>query len=145
MTSHATLSNDCWQAVHDAIANNCSIQNIHSAYNNKLAESVGYPIVVVMPPIIDRTDATINRMNMTAEINTAVAVYDKTAEKLKDTVDIVTQAIITHYKLGNFSGEGLKGLSMPSGSYDWMNDGNSPTKKIHVQTINVNLRFRGDI
>jgi hypothetical protein len=112
--------------------------HIHSAMNDTLISSEGYPQIIVYPPVIGRKGITIDDTQIDGSINIMIEIYHSYSEGLMRLTDDIEDKIWKAMECWN--GLGLYGLDMPNSSNDWWTEGN---KKIHRMTINCNFQFDG--
>ena len=85
MTSKNTLTTDSWDAIYTYLqtTNPISTNNIFSSINSKLVTEVGYPIVILSPPMAGFQKLSANGVYTESEINIMVQVYHKSAASVK--------------------------------------------------------------
>lgn len=116
-----------------------STDNIYSAMNDGIVKTIGYPIVVIEPPMVSNTKLMMNRDSIKERsVSFNIMVFANTSESVKTLADEIEASIDNGWR--NLSATGLKNMQFPEGDTDWYTDGN---KKVHVYNIPVQFRYVG--
>lgn len=111
---------------------------IYSAMNDTLISDVGYPLIIIFPPLPERVGVTLDNAETDGEINFLIEVYHTSSENAKILIDEVENQIWRAQEV--WTGLGLDNLNMPAGDNDWWTEGN---RKIHRIGINANFTYNG--
>ena len=141
MTSKNTLTTDSWDVIYTYLqtTNPISTNNIFSSINSKLVTEVGYPIVILSPPMAGFQKLSANGVYTESEINIMVQVYHKSAASVKALKDEVVAKLLAGRKV--LSGSGLKRMNMSGGDYDAWEEGK---KKIHRLSFDLTFTYIED-
>ena len=112
--------------------------NILGAYNDKITSDLGYPLVIIYPPVIGRSGITLQNAQQDNTVNFLIEIYHVASRNCKTLTDDVENQIWRAQEV--WSGIHLNGLDMPTGDYDIWNEGD---KKIHRMSLNTNFMFDG--
>jgi len=137
----ATIRNKSWLSLYNHLQTGTyeiSTDHIYSAMNDKLVRSVGYPFVIIEPPVITNTKSVINRVGIRERtVSFNIRIYHSAADTAKILADEVENKIDTGWK--RLASLGLNNLEFPEGDYDWFSDGDKGT--IHFYIIPVRFRY----
>jgi len=117
-----------------------STDNIFSAYNDQLISNVGFPLVIIYPPVISIKNIDMKGQIKRASIGFQIDIFHKTAKDLKTLTDEVIDKLNTGYivfatnKLRKIKdGEWFSSIDYDSWKYD--------TQNVHTYSIEVNYKY----
>jgi len=137
----ATFVQNTWDTVYNHLQTGTyalTTNNIYSAYNDKLATTVGYPLVIIQPPIISRQKITLDGELQEAMGNILIEVYHTSAQNVKVLFDELHQSLWTGRSV--FHAVNMYRVSIDTGDYDVYTEGR---KKKHVMSLNFNFVYVG--
>ena len=138
MATLATIRTNVWDAIYTYLqtTNPISTNNIYSAKNSKLVNSVGYPLVIIDPPSVSATKLTVTGAITESMIVVSIEVYHTSSATLKALVDEVMAKLIAGRK--TFTVNRLMRMEIDGQDYDYWEESN---KTIHFAQFAVNFRY----
>jgi len=137
----ATLRNSLWKAFYDTLQTGTfeiSTNNIFSAMNDKIVSNIGYPIVIIYPPDIDREGINLQNTSLECKTSFTIEIYHTSSENVKVLADEVENKVWLAQEV--WDGLNLKGLKTPGIDIDWYEEGN---KKIHIISFGAEFVYDG--
>ena len=138
MADRATLRTDSWNAVYNYLqtTNPISTNNIFSAINDKLVETVGYTIVIIHAPSTSQSkEGQSSHPYTKSEVSFLIEIYATSSASVKALADEVTATLLEGRK--TFTADRLMKMEMLGDEADSWTEGQ---KKIH--RIEFTLMFR---
>ena len=139
MVSKNTLITDSWDSVYTYIqtTNPISTNNIFSAWNDTLATTKGYPIVILSVPRINWEKLNLNGKFTACEVNIPCQVYNLSAETVKSQTDEVIAKL--HAGRDTFASAGFTNMNFEGMDYDAWTEGK---KKIHRIGFDITFNYK---
>jgi hypothetical protein len=98
-----------WQIMYDHLQTGAyaiSTNNIFSAWNDKLVEDVGMPLIVIYPPSFSRSCLSLNGAVVQDPVSFTLEIYHKTSKDVKQLTDEIISKLVNGYSV--FATSGLK-------------------------------------
>lgn len=145
MVTMATLSTTTWDVMYNHLQTGTyaiSTNNIFSAYNDKIINDVGLPVVVIYPPTFSIKQLDMKGETLLAPISFMIEAYHKSAQDCKVLIDDIQNKIVVGYDV--FAAARMK---RPRDREEWINTisydswNHGDKHRIHKYTLEVNFRY----
>ena len=136
-----TIRASSWDTVYTYLqtTNPISTNNIYSALNSKLVNTVGYPFVIIKSPKISFEKVTIEGRITDSTVSILIEIYHTSSEQVKILADDVTAKCLAGRE--TFSAAGLKNMNIEGDDDD--DEPNDGDKKIHRSSFDLSFRYVG--
>lgn len=138
MASMNTLRANIWDAIYTYLqtTNPISTNNIFSAKNSKLVNSVGYPMVIINPPRTSISKLSANGYILQSEVTVSIEIFHTSSANLKTLSDNVTAKLLAGRT--TFTENRLMNMMLDEDDYGYWEESN---KTIHMNSFSVSFRY----